>query len=892
MRNRILAAQIRYESEEEDDDDDDSEDGENGSENNENEDYDQSEQPHNSRTTGDATKTSKPLKPTLKVLPPFLDRVSVFSITKSFFVYQPYMKRETHHSFFENLCSTKANRNEFLNLLLLIISEGICSKNSLAKIYNFICNKIEKLLNPNEFSPKNYQLPSACLYTNVASQCIDCLSHLIFNSTASKLFFASNHDNLLVVKHKKYMSSKDDLKLSEDEEKCPLNYLINGLFIPIVGEEVTLMDSVTKIIQVTVKASVQLKKKDIKYQGNLMAKAYKLLTSSINLEASTTRGLQQVLMTLLSLKISDPSRESLMVNEFIELANSNTIFLQNELKDLIKNVSNFNNPFGSNLNQLISKMSLSSSSQAILLKCTTSIDFIFFENDNKKKIKDLKYENLEKFYSQMELDIIWALLSEFLDIFEKTYDTYSNVNKISFLLPLLEALMIICKITIYKNNDTKAFGSDQNIAELSKFCHTFISKHKVLLNSMIRTSPKLMNGPFSILLKLDSRAIDFDNKRFYFVNKLKQEMNSDEGGSHKEISVDISRDQVFLDSYRVLFFKPIKEFINSKFNITFQGEQGVDAGGVKREWYQIISRQMVNPDYALFVPVSSDVSTFHPNRTSGINPEHLSFFKFIGMILAKSIRDNCYIDSHFSRAVYKQILGKNVSLKDMESIDPDYYKSLCWILENDITDILDMTFSVETDDYGEHKVIDLIPNGSNIDVTEANKREYVERMINYKLKDSVKEQMDNLIQGFYSVISKENITIFNEKELELLMNGLPEIDVDDWKNNTTYVNYSTTSKEINYFWRAVRSFSKDERAKLLQFITGTSKVPLDGFKQLAGVNGTSKFSIHKDFGSDDRLPQSHTCFNQLDLPSYKSYEDLKRALLIAINEGYEGFGLK
>lgn len=911
MRNRILAAQIRYESEDEEEINDSE------SENDENENTNNAGHTQNGATIQDEDKSVKSSKAASKILLPFLDRASVFSMVKSFFVYQPYMKRETHHSFFEKLCSTKSNRNELLNLLLLIISEGISSKNSLTKIFNFICNKIEQLLNPSTFAPKNYQLPSNCLYTNVASQCIDCLSHLITNCSSVKLFFASNQDNLLVLKHRKYLSTKgdlimknsteqvlnkflsetnknisisvDDFKLNNDEEKCPLNYLINCLFTPVVGEEVTLMDSVTKIIQVTVKALVQLKQKNVKCHGLLMANTYKLLTASINLEASTTRGLQNILMTLLSLKISDPSKESLIIDEFITLANNNTDVLKNELQDLIQNVSKFDNQFGSSLNQLISKMSLSSSSQAILLKCTTSIDFIFFEDNNKKRKNKLRFENLENYYSQMKLDDIWGLLSKFLDTFETEYDTSSNVNKISFLLPLLEALMIICKITVYNNKVTQ---EDFKVAELSKFCHNFIAKHKVLLNSMIRTTPKLMNGPFSILLKLDSSAIDFDNKRFYFINKLKQEVFHDENSVHKEIPVDINRAQVFLDSYRVLFFKSIKDFTMAKFNITFQGEQGVDAGGVKREWYQIISRQMVNPDYALFVPVHSDASTFHPNRTSGINPEHLSFFKFIGMLLAKSIRDNCYIDSHFSRAVYKQILGKNVSLKDMESIDPDYYKSLCWILENDITDVLEMTFSVDTDDYGEHKVIDLKPNGSNIDVTEKNKIEYVERMINYKLKDSVKEQMDNLIQGFYSVISKENITIFNEKELELLMNGLPDIDVDDWKNNTTYVNYSATSKEINYFWRALRSFSKDERAKLLQFVTGTSKVPLDGFKMLAGVNGTSKFSIHKDFGSDDRLPQSHTCFNQLDLPSYKSYEDLKRALLIAINEGHEGFGLK
>lgn len=326
-------------------------------------------------------------------------------------------------------------------------------------------------------------------------------------------------------------------------------------------------------------------------------------------------------------------------------------------------------------------------------------------------------------------------------------------------------------------------------------------------------------------------------------------------------------------------------------DITFKGEAGVDEGGVTREWYQVLSRQMFNPDYALFIPVGTDNTKFRPNRTSGINPEHLSFFKFVGMIIGKAISDNCFLDCHFSREVYKNILGKPVSLKDMESLDLEYYKSLNWMLENDITYVIDETFSVDTDDYGEHKTIDLIPNGRNIPVTEENKKEYVQKIVEYKLQESVKDHMQNLLQGFYAVIDKDLISIFDEQELELLISGLPDIDVDDWKNNTTYVNYTPTCKQINYFWRAVRSFDKEERAKLLQFVTGTSKLPLNGFKDLSGINGDSKFSIHRDYGSTERLPSSHTCFNQLDLPAYDSYEQLRGSLLLAINEGHEGFGL-
>ena len=150
-----------------------------------------------------------------------------------------------------------------------------------------------------------------------------------------------------------------------------------------------------------------------------------------------------------------------------------------------------------------------------------------------------------------------------------------------------------------------------------------------------------------------------------------------------------------MDSFKFLYFKSGDEIKYGKLSIRFHGEEGVDAGGVTREWFQVLSRQMFNPDYALFNPVSSDRTTFHPNRLSKINDEHLMFFKFIGRIIGKALYEGRVLDCHFSRAVYKRILGKTVSIKDMETLDLEYYKSLLWMLDNDITGTIDETFSVD-----------------------------------------------------------------------------------------------------------------------------------------------------------------------------------------------------
>ncbi|KAI6651641.1 E3 ubiquitin-protein ligase HUWE1-like [Oopsacas minuta] len=195
------------------------------------------------------------------------------------------------------------------------------------------------------------------------------------------------------------------------------------------------------------------------------------------------------------------------------------------------------------------------------------------------------------------------------------------------------------------------------------------------------------------------------------------------------------------------------------------------------------------------------------------------------------------------------------------------------------------------DEFGKMEIKDLVKNGRDLPVTEENKKDYVRLVCQMKMTGAIHKQIKSFLEGFYEIIPKKLISIFNEQELELLISGLPNIDIDDLKANTEYYKYNETSIQIQWFWRALRSFEQADRAKFLQFVTGTSKVPLRGFAYLEGMNGSQKFQIHKDERSDMRLPSAHTCFNQLDLPAYSCYEDLRSNLLYASQECPEGFGL-
>lgn len=499
-----------------------------------------------------------------------------------------------------------------------------------------------------------------------------------------------------------------------------------------------------------------------------------------------------------------------------------------------------------------SKFSHGGSDQVKLLRVLQALDYLSAPKSENEESEEnaVRKSVLTSSYESLALRPLWTKLSECLT----TVREKDNITSFAtILLPLIESLMVVCKNTSLKDSILARQLRDQMPGspvpeatdDLQDLFFNFTTEHRKILNDIIRQSPKLMqgNGSFSLLVK-NPKVLDFDNKRAYFTKQIHSRLHQ-QRHIQPPLQLNVRRDQVFLDSYKALYYKSAEEMKYGKLNIRFNGEEGVDAGGVTREWFQVLARGMFNPDWALWQPVAADRTTFHPNPLSWINGEHLLYFKFIGRIIGKALHEGRVLDCHFSRAVYKRLLGKEPNLKDLESMDLDYYKSLVWILENDITDVITEDFSVIEEQFGQEKVVDLIPDGRNIPVTEENKREYVNAQVRYRLTTSVREQLENFVRGFHDIIPAELVAIFDEQELELLISGLPEIDVDDWKAHTEYHNYNANSPQVTWFWRIVRGMSNEERAKLLQFVTGTSKVPLNGFKDLEGMQGNTLFSIHK-----------------------------------------------
>lgn len=427
--------------------------------------------------------------------------------------------------------------------------------------------------------------------------------------------------------------------------------------------------------------------------------------------------------------------------------------------------------------------------------------------------------------------------------------------------------------------------STASLPDKGKDLSVFIERHRVPINALLRANPLLLETSFRGALR-HAHAIDFDNKKAYFRNLIRRRSSEAHAGT---IRINVRRDRVFDDSYHQLRVRTPDE-MKGRLHVQFVGEEGVDAGGVTREWYIILARQIFDPNYALFCRSAAKAATYQPDKRSYINREHLENFRFVGRVIGKAIYDGQLLDAYFTRSFYKHILGVKPTYHDIEAQDPDYYKSLKWMLENDITGVLDHNMSAEYGEFGVEKVMDLLPNGRNIPVTEENKAEYVRLVTEVRMTKAIEKQIEAFKEGFHELIPREDVRIFNELELELLMSGLPDIDMADLKANVEYTGYTAASPQVNWFWRTVSKMDQEDLARLVMFVTGTSKVPLEGFSALQGMNGTQKFQIHRVAGDTLRLPSAHTCFNQLDLPEYSSAEILSERLLRAVRECSVGFG--
>ena len=272
-----------------------------------------------------------------------------------------------------------------------------------------------------------------------------------------------------------------------------------------------------------------------------------------------------------------------------------------------------------------------------------------------------------------------------------------------------------------------------------------------------------------------------------------------------------------------------------------------------------------------------------------LHPEdHLLCFRFLGRVMGKALFDGQLVAGRMIPTLYKHMCGWPCQFADLEQVDRKLYDHLKTRLDLDssIIEFMCLDFTVTEESMGVRQEVELVPGGADIDVTVDNLPEYMEAILQYKMMGQTKLQLCELLLGFFDVIPEPILTIFGFQELELLMCGLPEIDLHDWRNNTEYAGEfdqgGPNNDVVHWFWEVVEEMDQEERARLLQFVTGSSGVPSRGFAFLQGNGGNvRKFTINGVGGVDVGsylYPRADTCLNRIDLPVYGNKADLRNVL--------------
>ena len=312
------------------------------------------------------------------------------------------------------------------------------------------------------------------------------------------------------------------------------------------------------------------------------------------------------------------------------------------------------------------------------------------------------------------------------------------------------------------------------------------------------------------------------------------------------------------------------------------GEQGLDLGGVQKEFFQLIMELIMDQQHAMF-------GELEDKRTLWINGASLESdreFEMVGILIGLAIYNGVILNVHFPMTLYKKLLGESLSLVDLKETFPTLGKSLQQMLdfEGDVDDVFCQTFQINERMYDEVVDIDLIENGSDVDVTNENRERFVELYVNHKLNAAVEKQFKAFSRGFHLVCGGSALTLFRPEELEMLVCGSLELDVSELQESCSYANGLTPDTPVvQWLWKLLYTLSTDNLKRFLNFVTGSDRVPIKGLGELSIV-------IQLNEGDSTRLPTALTCFSRLLLPEYESEEILRERMLLAMEHG-KGFGL-
>lgn len=410
-----------------------------------------------------------------------------------------------------------------------------------------------------------------------------------------------------------------------------------------------------------------------------------------------------------------------------------------------------------------------------------------------------------------------------------------------------------------ENNLEEPLLSSQRIYENSK-------DNSITYQTM---TPNLTDAVRIELLALSSYP--FKSKQLWFFTATSKFLQKHYHEGFVRIEIRRKPLKAFLkDSHRAWMMMR-SEDLHKWIKFQFYMEPGVDFGGVEREWFSMIVKEILKPENGLFLDSSgkftdedndnnlnanysnTEIGVYQINPNSSLyNKNHLSYYRFFGRIIGKAIMEQHSLDIKLSLPLRKLIVNQPLTFNDLQFVDEELYRNLLWMKDLEDTEenralieSLDLDFTLTLNNQNENYTVELIPNGSNTPVTYENREEYLMLRLKYKFLTSIKDQLEYFLIGIYEIIPPELLSIFDYEELNLLLCGITTIDIEDWMSHTDYSGvYSADHHVIHWFWEVIKEMDNETKIRMLQFTTGCARLPIQGFKALQSTDGKfRKFNI-------------------------------------------------
>ncbi|GEQ68214.1 hypothetical protein JCM33374_g1881 [Metschnikowia sp. JCM 33374] len=471
--------------------------------------------------------------------------------------------------------------------------------------------------------------------------------------------------------------------------------------------------------------------------------------------------------------------------------------------------------------------------------------------------------------AKLPVDAFYNSLVDFVNI-KLDFDTWSSKKKKS--KQNSETGPGLQTVIDYIHGSTEHYIPMDDRAQFSSF---FLCQYPFLIT---------LGGKISIL-EYEARRQMERKAEEAFINSLDKRIALD-----VYFKVRVRRDHIVQDSLMCIELN--QSNLKKSLRVQFVNEPGVDAGGLKKEWFLLLTR-------ALF---SSRTGMLHNVEQSNllwfnvIPVRNLEIYYLFGAVLGLAIYNSTILDLNFPLGLYKTLLGLPIGLADYKDLYPEAARNLFKLREYSAEELESVNLSFEvtfSDLFGKYHHRDLIPNGSNTPVTIHNREMYIDKYASFFLVDGIEGQIKALKSGFASVVDGNAFSLFSPEEIQLLLCGSEQgsFDVDVLKSVTTYTGWNRkedaeASLVVSWFWEYLSSLSYQQQKRVLSFITGSDRVPATGIQNLS--LRISRLNNGKD---SDRLPIAHTCFNELAIYEYSSREKMIDKLSKAIYMS-AGFGIQ